>query len=885
LSPRSRRYLPTASPHYSRRPGVDRRRQPEVLSGQQTSQPDTGVCTRSGLSTDILGSARVLYRHCMQRVPGTAGEHPEETDGSTKLAATRRQYRPLYDSHENGFCLCEIITDDTGCPVDYRFLDANPMFEHMSGLVDAVGRTALELVPDLEPVWVASYGRVALDGEILLFEQGSEAMGRFFEVFAMPLDPPGHFGIVFKDISAQHNLENRLRLSEERFRTMADQFPMPVWVTDPKAHMEWVNTTFCQYFGLDRHEVTDDAWLALIHPDQQEAAKAALVGAVLDRTDLHNVVRIRRADGEWRWLESWAKPRLDADRTYAGHVGTSADVTDRVESQLALQRAFESERRARRQVEFLARNATNLAASTTVNALASTVLLDLQGALGVELAALNLVDPEGGLRIISAPGLQPVATYANLGIEANLPGPMVIRTNRSLVVSGSEEITAQFPLLDEAVARHPVGSIGAFPLRSADRQAVGALVLGHAAADWFDEATLNLLATVAENTGLALERAMLYEEVVSSREQQLKISHRLQTALLPDRIMEHPSVAIKATYRAASDLLEVGGDWYDTFSWSDGRVGIVVGDVVGHDLDAVVAMGRLRLAMAALAPLIHEPSAAALLQSLDHCARQAAGTDFVTAACVVVDPATGVLSYATAGHPPPLIVGPDGSTRWLDQASSPPCGGIVVDTRAQATVTLEVGSVVVIYSDGLIERPVEVITEGLDRLRRAAVTICSGDDGTDLERAMERLIVQMTRDSSQFDDLIAVCLRWDPTRFQRRIAADYSALAGLRDELSSWLRLHQIEGQSHNDILLALNEATSNAVRHAYPDRSGTVKVELTLAGRQLLAVVSDTGTWRPPTPNSTDGGYGTRIMQRLATRFDRVAGTDGTTVMLTLPT
>src|SRR6187551_1288786 len=120
----------------------------------------------------------------------------------------------LFQEIDEGFCLAEIVLDADGYPCDYRFLEVNPQFEAMTGLQDAAGRTALELVPDLERHWVDTYARVGLGREVLRFEQGSDAMGRWFDVFATPVEPHGRFGLVFKDMTERHAAEVALRDSE-----------------------------------------------------------------------------------------------------------------------------------------------------------------------------------------------------------------------------------------------------------------------------------------------------------------------------------------------------------------------------------------------------------------------------------------------------------------------------------------------------------------------------------------------------------------------------------------------------------------------------------------------------------------------------------------------
>jgi PAS domain S-box-containing protein len=123
------------------------------------------------------------------------------------VVRSERQLRQLFNSIDEGYCLCEMVVDQAGAPVDYRFLEINPLFEQMTGLVDPVGKAALELVPDLESVWVQTYARVGLGREVVRFEQGSAVMGRWFDVSAVPVEPDGHFAIVFKDQTARRQAE------------------------------------------------------------------------------------------------------------------------------------------------------------------------------------------------------------------------------------------------------------------------------------------------------------------------------------------------------------------------------------------------------------------------------------------------------------------------------------------------------------------------------------------------------------------------------------------------------------------------------------------------------------------------------------------------------
>lgn len=129
-----------------------------------------------------------------------------------RVERSEARLRTIFDSIDQGYCLCEMLTDESGRPADYRFLEVNPLFEDMTGLKQARGQTAFQLVPELEPEWIEKYARVAFGRETMRFQQGSEAMGRHFDVFATPVEPHACFALVFKDISEQKEQERQRAL-------------------------------------------------------------------------------------------------------------------------------------------------------------------------------------------------------------------------------------------------------------------------------------------------------------------------------------------------------------------------------------------------------------------------------------------------------------------------------------------------------------------------------------------------------------------------------------------------------------------------------------------------------------------------------------------------
>ncbi|MFN0092338.1 MAG: SpoIIE family protein phosphatase, partial [Acidimicrobiales bacterium] len=433
----------------------------------------------------------------------------------------------------------------------------------------------------------------------------------------------------------------------------------------------------------------------------------------------------------------------------------------------------------------------------------------------------------------------------------------------------------------DAQLAHLAAELGAASLMAAPLElgggAKGALVVGRfdPGRRPFSVDDLAFLREIAERVGVVLAAARL-------RQDEHDVAVRLQRALLPDELMWRPNVVVEARYDAASELLEVGGDWYDTYSWPDGRIGVLVGDVVGHNLESAAAMGRLRAATAALAKSI-EPSPSALLEALDRTARGKDGTSFATAVCVIVDPVTGRLDYSSAGHPPVLVLSPGRSPRRLEDAPSPPLCAVELRPRPEASVQLEPGSLVVLYSDGLIERRRERLDVGLERLERA------GERLADLPTSafVDRLVEAMAAGSPSEDDVVVAAFRYTPVVgvFERTIRPDAGELAVLRGELRAWLEASGLAAATRRRVLLAVGEACTNAVEHAYREGArGPISVELTDHRYHVVARIRDRGNWLLPRNANPYRGKGTGIMQDLSDRFVRRVGFDGTEVTLLLP-
>jgi len=229
----------------------------------------------------------------------------------------------------------------------------------------------------------------------------------------------------------------------------------------------------------------------------------------------------------------------------------------------------------------------------------------------------------------------------------------------------------------------------------------------------------------------------------------------LQEAILPKRLPQLDGVDAAFRYIPGSLDTEVGGDWYDLFGFPDGRIGLVVGDVIGKGITAAAGMGRVRAALRALA--FTDPAPHAVLTGLDRLFDATENAESLTTVVyAVLDPATRVLSISDAGHLPLLVRQADGRTAYLeteeDEAATP-LG--LSETRYEHEVPLRAGDVVIGFSDGLVETRDASITDGLERLRVAAE---HGPHG-DLDMLLDHLVDEMLRDQEQDDDVTLLAVR------------------------------------------------------------------------------------------------------------------------------
>ena len=334
-------------------------------------------------------------------------------------------------------------------------------------------------------------------------------------------------------------------------------------------------------------------------------------------------------------------------------------------------------------------------------------------------------EAEGELVTAAAEGFDPefAERYQRLPLEAPLPVAEAASRGRAQWYPDADVLFTEFPRFAEVAPE--ASSVALVPLNVAG-QRLGAFLLCFPKTRTFSASDRNYLLTLGRVCGQALRRGREYD-----REHATALA--LQRGLLP----EVPEVAggdACARYHPAGAGAQVGGDWYDLMpSLPHGRVGIAVGDVAGHHMDAAAVMGQMRSALRAL--VLSEEDPGRVLTRLNALAHDFPGTTMTTVFYGVWDP-PGALRYVSAGHLPPLIKAKDGSVRtlYLDPPALPiNATRDAVYTTAHAA--LQPGETLMAYTDGLVERRGETIDAGLIRLTHALESACG-----DVENLCDRLL-------------------------------------------------------------------------------------------------------------------------------------------------
>jgi anti-anti-sigma factor len=367
------------------------------------------------------------------------------------------------------------------------------------------------------------------------------------------------------------------------------------------------------------------------------------------------------------------------------------------------------------------------------------------------------------------------------------------------------------------------------------------------------------------------------------------VVEQAQLSLLPPSLPMLPDLNLSGSYHRATSPRAAGGDWYDAVSLGSGRVALVVGDAVGHGVPAAGAMSRLRGAMRSSA--LRDPSPAAVLAALDDFAGQMEDVEGASIFYAVLDAGTGDLSYAAAGHPPPLVVAADGAAAFLPLDPRPPLGSVPGAATVVARHVLEQGATLVLFSNGVVAGSPPEADDAMQRLADVAqgvLTAPSAHDG-DGPADLAASVAEGVRSPEGWPDDVAVLVAHrravsvEPLHLD--LVATPSVLPGIRRRLGSWLSALGMGEQDRVGVMVAVGEACANAAEHAY---RGTDPGPMSVSARVdvdgvLTVVVRDEGAWRPPDRDPGDRGRGLLIMRQLVDGVVLEEESRGTTVTLSV--
>lgn len=490
------------------------------------------------------------------------------------------------------------------------------------------------------------------------------------------------------------------------------------------------------------------------------------------------------------------------------------------------------------------------------------LLVRVREALSVDTVAILLYDEEAG----------ELVARAAKGLEEEVEAGVRIPLGRGFAGRIAEERVAVFiadvehadimnPILREKGIRSMLG----VPL-IVEGELLGVLHVGSLTPREFGATDLTVLQFAATRAGPGIERARLY----SALEQEHRAAIILQRSLLPKALASGPGIETAARYMPAGN--EVGGDWYDVFRLPHGQFGLVIGDVVGHGLRAAALMGQLRTALHAYAMQPQPP--ARTLELVDRFMQAMPEPAMATAAYAILDPASGVMRLASAGHLPPLVVGAD-NPRIVGVASAPPLGAFPFAQWEEQETSLAPGETIVFYTDGLVERRGIPLMDGISSFLEAVAEASSAEDAC--LRAVEYLVpAEPLR-----DDVAIVALSYGgmPADLRMRLSAEPSALGEVRGTLRIWLHSQGVGESAAREIVLAVNEACTNAIEHAYSPGPAEFELDAQREGDQLVFKVSDCGTWRDP--RGVNRGRGLAVIDAAMDDLEVNPGQSGTVVVM----
>jgi PAS domain S-box-containing protein len=663
----------------------------------------------------------------------------------------------------------------------------------------------------------------------------------------------------------------RLRASEALQRATFDSAPIGMARLNGDGRIAAVNRALCETLGRDEADLLGRSLDDLTHPEDR--------GLDADRRRDLVAGRTARYDIEKRLLRSGGRPM---PALLSLSVVAGADI----EAALIVQVQDLAERkRAERQRELLIREQAARVQAEAVSQrlraiqrvvdaalaplpldrLLAELLRRIAEVLTVDTATMVLCDLEDARHEIVQAVDNVDVVVRRVEFEPAVGGLVerVMGDREPVVVDD----VAQAPELGADLGGQAATSVLAVPLLL-EGSVLGALIVGTLFGRSFGSADISLLQVAADRAAVAIERARLFER-------EHRIAQQLQRSLLPERLPTVPGLRLAARYLPGGAGTEVGGDWYDALALPGGRLVLVMGDVAGRGVGAAATMGQLRSALRAYA--LEDVGPAEVLTRLNRFQLLLGEDSMATVVLLVLDPQSGTVRYANAGHPPPILIGGEGDPVHLDGARSTPLGAVDNAVYSEASAVLEPGATVVLYTDGLIERRGSTLDEGFARLRSA---LAGG--GADPEALCEAILGGTLGAATSSDDVTFVVAN-SPATLGTSVAlalpGEPGGLESMRAMVRRWLIEQEAGDEEMHAVTMATNEAVQNAIEHAHGLSRDPFEVELSRDGDDVVVRVRDRGRWHEGA--SDDRGRGLPLMRALMDEVEIEVLADGTMVRM----
>ncbi|MFD0256972.1 SpoIIE family protein phosphatase [Kitasatospora indigofera] len=581
----------------------------------------------------------------------------------------------------------------------------------------------------------------------------------------------------------------------------------------------------CAIIGVEkgRFDSTSASFLSLLHPEDAPVVRRRVERAVAELGQCGAYYRTVGPNGSMRAVRFRGRVLADAFGRASRMVGFVWDATVELHKRDRADRmALLREERSR----FIKEAARALSEAVTVRDVARVFTeLPLPGLPpdGLVLAAQEA----GRVQILGASGYRPdeMAVYDRSLLPAGHPAAEAIRLRAPVFIASREEYRERYPETWGPVSGSSRCAWAFLPLVASGR-AIGVCLVSFDDDRELDADERTLLSTLGGLVAQSLARARLHDA-------EHELAAGLQRVMLPRTVPSIPGVSTAVRYLAAGSGLQIGGDWYDVVPLPGGHVGLVIGDVQGHDVHAAGIMGQLRIALRAYAAEGHPPAAvmaraSRFLADLD--------TDhFATCTYAEVNVDYGVVYAVRAGHLDPVVRRADGSTAVQPVAGGLPLG-IAPDEEYRVTrFSLDPGETVLLCTDGLVESRTMDLDTGFARLCHvlSGEVPARGESARDpLEDLADRVASQSADSSEREDDIALLLLRWDgpegglaAQQLRRRIGqADLARIAEVRAELRDALRRWGVADLVDTAELLA-SELVTNAIRHTDRDAMFTARL------------------------------------------------------------